>query len=132
MELALLLREELPIGSTLFTTDFSGTLSLYSQLKVVNGDGLVNSYYYLFNYLMEGRVGNVLADECIDYYLSWRTKSTDLETALPGSSITETFRPWFLDVPTSTVELYPENIAVLFKSESTRQEVLIFSLADNY
>ena len=60
-----------------FMEDLSGKLALLSQRSFVSGDGLVNSFEYLENYLKPGRVGDYLLDKQIQYFLTSNVPCSD-------------------------------------------------------
>lgn len=71
-ELGMLLRRYIPPRALVFSEDFSGKLSFYSGLRLIDGDGLVNSPAYIWGYLRKGRVYDYLREKKVQYYVITR------------------------------------------------------------
>jgi len=53
---------------TIFQIDYSGLISFFSDRKIVNGDGLINSYDY-YEILKQGRLFNYLDELNPEYFI---------------------------------------------------------------
>lgn len=63
---ALELRKQLKNEAIIFQVDYSGLVSFFSGKKVINGDGLINSYEY-YKYVKSGRLAEYLQKYKPDY-----------------------------------------------------------------
>lgn len=64
----------------IFQIDFSGIVSFFSSRKIINGDGLINSYEY-YQYLKKNNISDYLKKLDVKYYsfFVWRNFKEDSE-----------------------------------------------------
>lgn len=64
----------------IFQIDFSGIVSFFSSRKIINGDGLINSYEY-YQYLKKNNISDYLKKLDVKYYsfFIWRNFKEDSE-----------------------------------------------------
>lgn len=117
----------LPSESTVFSTDRAGVLAVFGQVRVVNGDGLVNSYEYVTDYLMRGRVDEFIEEKDIDYIVPWSIGDDDLSAGPEAGPLVYEISPWFLDVPSSYVNLSRDSLVLEYDSPYLRN-CRLFSL----
>jgi hypothetical protein len=63
-------------NENVFQIDFTGTVGFFSGRKIVNGDGLINSFEYL-SYLKSGEINKYLRKYKIRYYSTFSVDSND-------------------------------------------------------
>ncbi|HEY5534230.1 MAG TPA: hypothetical protein VIL99_04720 [Ignavibacteria bacterium] len=63
-------------NENIFQVDITGIVGFFSERKIVNGDGLINSFEYL-SYLKSGDINKYLQKYKIRYYSTFSVDSTD-------------------------------------------------------
>lgn len=61
-------KELLPKDSIIFQVDYSGLISFFSDMQIINGDGLINSFDY-YKTLKEGKLSDYLKKVKPDYII---------------------------------------------------------------
>ena len=66
------IKEKTNENDIIYQVDWSGVVGFYSERKIINGDGLINSYEYL-NYIKNNMVEQYLIAKNVNYYstFSW-------------------------------------------------------------
>jgi len=90
--------------------DFSGFISLFSQRRIVNGDGLVNSPEFISGYLTQGKVWDYLKTRRIGYYVVSRMDTAEFRRKRTEPVFLDAVKPFFLDVPPSVIPLDNRNL----------------------
>ena len=62
----------------IFMIDLSGIVGYFSDRKIINGDGLINSFEYQ-NYLSSNRLKEYIADKKINYYSTYSQDHSPVE-----------------------------------------------------
>lgn len=106
----------LPSESTVFSTDRAGALAVFGQVRVVNGDGLVNSYEYVTEYLLRGKVDEFIEEKDIEYIVPWTIGAADFSAGPQAGPLVYEISPWFLDVPSSYVSLSRDSLVLEYDS----------------
>lgn len=94
-----------PKNSFAFCEDFSGFISLFSQRRIINGDGLVNSPEYISGYLTKGKVWDYLKVQKVPYYIVSRMDIGAFRQKCREPVFLDSVKPFFLDIPPSVIPL---------------------------
>ncbi len=122
-------REVRPDGKV-FMEDLSGRLALLSQRSFVSGDGLVNSNRYLHEFLVAGRVGDFLAQEHIDYFLTSNVQCYPYRKVMPWTrTVSLQANVYTVSVDVSYLTRLPITPSILtFPKESLRLDKCVNGL----
>lgn len=71
-----LLKQSTHESDRIFQTDFSGLTGFFSERKVVNGDGFINSFEYR-DYVTSGRLNEYFTDYAITHYSTYTFNKPD-------------------------------------------------------
>ena len=72
-EYANILKSNLKPDDKIFQIDFCGIIGFFSERKLVNGDGLINSYEY-YQYLKDHKIDDYLKKYNVNYYSTFSDK----------------------------------------------------------
>lgn len=93
-----------------FADDYSGILSFFSGRMVINGDGLVNSFAYIQDFLKTNRVSTFLNSQGVDYYVTTRLSRAQWHKMHEGDVIVDFVKPPFLKIEGSPIYLKKEDL----------------------
>lgn len=115
LELGTLLPQFIPGNALIFAEDHSGKLSFYSGLRIINGDGVVNSPSYIRDYLTKGRVYQYLQERNVRYYVVMLMPIGEYEAAKSRGSFADRVTS-FTTVP-STILLRSDDCVLEYSYE---------------